>query len=506
MSVEVVCSNDVGPRTLCRLGCYPDAAVIHTVDEPLSPSFASLSPWSDIHSIFEKWSLDDGSPNPTLELASGVPVPPPISAELRWSEDDSGHGSAADLQLVCLPYCDLSDDEFTEVFLSRGGSNCASDIPNPPPPPPLPSYLRHLQQPPSVSGANNASNIPSPPPPPPLPAYLRHLTSVSGATLISELDVESQVHDVEHPFGLYDFESDYEEEENMCIVCYASGHEVYGIISQRDCCGKRVCKECVASIVLAKIEDGIVYMQCPNPGCNAPIARTEILDCLTAQHKERYERMRLEADGDETKKACPNCCHITEHKLPTHYFRKFRIEDVQIHCEKCSHMWCFKCHAPWHTGLSCAKFRRGDTQFLKWTKGRTHAGIANCQKCPFCHVYIQRSTGCDHMTCNRCDTEFCYKCGGRLRCIPGLGDHYTRTSVLGCRYNYKADSPVRRKAIRGGYFGAKLAALTGYPFLLVGGVAVIVVAGAVVLPVYVGYKLYKIRKNTNRLYGRRRRH
>lgn len=89
--------------------------------------------------------------------------------------------------------------------------------------------------------------------------------------------------------------------------------------------------------------------------------------------------------------------------------------------------------------------------------------------------------------------------------IPGLGDHYTKTSILGCKFNYEAQNPVKRKAVRGGYFGAKMAMLTGYPVLFVAGAAVVVTVGAVVLPVYGGYRLYKFHKNARKR-RRRRRH
>mmetsp|Transcript_40334 Transcript_40334/g.61543 ORF Transcript_40334/g.61543 Transcript_40334/m.61543 type:complete len:86 (-) Transcript_40334:405-662(-) len=34
----------------------------------------------------------------------------------------------------------------------------------------------------------------------------------------------------------------------------------------------------------------------------------------------------------------------------------------------------------------------------------------NCKQCPQCQFWVQRSEGCNHMTC-RCKFEFCYKCG-----------------------------------------------------------------------------------------------
>eukprot|EP00930_Biecheleria_cincta_P040907 TRINITY_DN28007_c0_g1_i1.p1 TRINITY_DN28007_c0_g1~~TRINITY_DN28007_c0_g1_i1.p1 ORF type:complete len:728 (+),score=117.89 TRINITY_DN28007_c0_g1_i1:114-2297(+) len=36
------------------------------------------------------------------------------------------------------------------------------------------------------------------------------------------------------------------------------------------------------------------------------------------------------------------------------------------------------------------------------------------QRCPSCHVRVQRSAGCNHMTCTQCRTHFCYRCGKQL--------------------------------------------------------------------------------------------
>ena len=124
---------------------------------------------------------------------------------------------------------------------------------------------------------------------------------------------------------------------------------------------------------------------------------------------------------DGNKKTCPRCCLITEYKLP----RKLRLKenDVKVKCTSCDLEWCFKCHAPWHEGLSCKAFRTGDKQFHKWTEGRNQT-IPNCQKCPLCRVFIEPSTGCNHMTCRRCGTEFCYLCGEMFVPIIGQQLHF----------------------------------------------------------------------------------
>ena len=428
-------------------------------------------------------SDSDIPPPPAVPPAPPLPAHWPVQNGKKYRnavtrDDDSGHGSLFE----GLPGCDLSDKEFSDEFSSSESSTRRS------------------------SASSTDPSIPPPPPVPPLPSYLQSFVLPDPQVIAVGNEPDF---DPENPYGLFDFDDDlsfYEDVE--CIVCYDSSGSTYGFSARRKCCKRPVCRACMVNIVHVKIGEGIIHMACPNPECDAPMARKEIMECLGDNHelKERYERMKLEVEGDGSKKTCPNCSFITEHSLPSRMKRRVHESDLKITCVKCSHEWCYDCQAPWHTGITCKRYRKGNKEFQKWTKSRSGAGVANCQKCPLCRVYIQRSTGCDNMTCNRCDTHFCYKCGGRFLEIPGLGDHHTRTSVLGCQYNYKANEPVKRKALRGGYFGAKLAMLTGYPVLFVAGAVVVVAVGAVALPIYGGYKLYKYRKNAKKVQRRRRRH
>ena len=435
-----------------------------------------------------------------------VPPAPPLPANLKFrpmyadmrskasldSDNDSGRGGSSLFVTEDLPGLSLSDDEFGDEFSStassdsrRGSASTMGSIPLAPPPPPLPKGISLSPPlPHSPFPQRNRTSMT-------LPRRLRPAYSLESVDSFVWEDDDSMHHIPDIDFNHVD----------TCIVCYDT---VYGRSSERTCCKKSVCSSCISTIIHTNIEEGLIFIQCPNPECQrGAITREEVLKHTHGRTRELYERMRLEAENDETKRACPNCSHITEHTLPPRR-RKFREEDVKISCVKCSHDWCFRCHAPWHEALTCKQFQKGDRQFFKWTKEHSNAGIANCQKCPLCRVYIQRSTGCDHMTCNRCDTEFCYKCGDRFLEFPGLGDHYTKTSVLGCKYNYSKDNPTKRVAIRGGYLGAKVAMLAGYPVLFVAGAAVVLVVGAVALPIYGGYKYYKYKKNTRKYRPRRR--
>lgn len=145
----------------------------------------------------------------------------------------------------------------------------------------------------------------------------------------------------------------------------------------------------------------------------------------------------------------------------------------KIHCQ-CGTDWCFECYSPWHSGLSCAKFqndvvRNGDKALRYWAKSKKKGNCKNAKKCPKCNFYIERITGCNHMTCNRCKTDFCYLCGGKHYSLGWLGNHYSQYSFLGCKYNLHPRRPSLRIAIRTGVVvGGTLVAPIALSGLIIG--------------------------------------
>ena len=452
-------------------------------------------------------------PSPPL-VPPAPPLPPGgLSVRKVWRKSqDSGCGSFGDDSYFDdLPGCNVSDDEFNENFaVSRPSSRGSSSPPSEEEPPVFTFVCGGVW-------ATYVRGIPVPPSPPPVQFHLPRFVDQRRQSNDSEvvprvrrdlfrrsvsLDSDISYDRVVYYYSLAERgTSDVQTEAGTCIVCY----DETLAFTKRLCCQQIVCQSCLGRIIHTRLNDGLIEFPCPNPECSDPIGRTEVLGHLNQEDKVRFERLRVNAESDKSRKTCPHCSHITEHHLPVRKVRRLREEEVKVQCENCRIEWCFKCHAPWHQGLTCKEFMKGNRQFQKWTKDRPN-GVANCQKCPTCRVFIQRSTGCDHMTCNRCKTHFCYKCGGRFIDIPGFGDHYERMSVFGCKYSYLPDEPAKRRAVRGGYFGAKMAMLTGYPVLFVAGVALVIVVGAVTLPIYGGYRLYKFKKNTNRIRRQRRRH
>ena len=275
-----------------------------------------------------------------------------------------------------------------------------------------------------------------------------------------------------------------------CIVCFDQS----AVGASRQCCSKHVCTACLTEIIRLKVTEGIVKIDCPNPECDRILTDNEIVTLIKrdVDLKNKYDRFRLDYTKDGNKKTCPRCCLITEYKLP----KKWRLKehDVKVKCTSCDLDWCFKCHAPWHEGLSCKAFQTGEKEFEGYTKERQSDHMTpNCQRCPMCRVFIERTTGCPHMTCNRCGTGFCYFCGDPF--IPLLSEifHESAYSFLGCNYNFKGGT-LKRLAARGTYGTAIIAFLTGYPILFAGGVALIAVCTLIGLPFYIAYKVYRIHR------------
>ncbi|KAI6250634.1 E3 ubiquitin-protein ligase itt1 [Erysiphe necator] len=82
-------------------------------------------------------------------------------------------------------------------------------------------------------------------------------------------------------------------------------------------------------------------------------------------------------------------------------------------CEECLFAFCNRCFQTWHGELNiCAPRVPGDLSeedkaSLDYIKYHTTA-------CPTCGIPSQKSHGCNHMICFRCNTHFCYLCSNWL--------------------------------------------------------------------------------------------
>ena len=58
----------------------------------------------------------------------------------------------------------------------------------------------------------------------------------------------------------------------------------------------------------------------------------------------------------------------------------------------------------------------GAAEFERWKRDHTKA-------CPSCGVAIEKSMGCNHMTCSKCKGHFCWICGEGFESQTSTHDH-----------------------------------------------------------------------------------
>ena len=73
-------------------------------------------------------------------------------------------------------------------------------------------------------------------------------------------------------------------------------------------------------------------------------------------------------------------------------------------CRSCHKQTCRHCRTQAHPGKLCGKDQ-------ETAKVQTMGKKAGWKACPGCGHLISRDTGCLHMTCTQCGTNFCYRCG-----------------------------------------------------------------------------------------------
>lgn len=298
--------------------------------------------------------------------------------------------------------------------------------------------------------------------------------------------------DLVDPFGdmshrLYAEQAGAETTVQSCRVCLEDK-----TIASLPCCRKAVCDECLKLYVSSQVRVAKALISCPIPECSGSLDEGLVVSHLAAEDVAKYRYFLELSQLDSSTKPCPQCSQFTSLKNQNQNRSEHKYK---IQCSNCQFVWCFKCHAPWHNGLKCRDYRKGDKLLRTWASVIEH-GQRNAQKCPECKIHIQRTEGCDHMTCTQCNTNFCYRCGERYRHLRFFGDHTSNLSVFGCKYRYLPDKPHLRRFIRGSVCATKVLIAPVVILLVVVLGALALVIGLVVFPVYYVCKRRKKQQRT----------
>ncbi|TVU09538.1 hypothetical protein EJB05_43021 [Eragrostis curvula] len=214
-----------------------------------------------------------------------------------------------------------------------------------------------------------------------------------------------------------------------CTICMESLHvrELFPIAG----CTHTFCVGCVGQYIAAKVEENVVSIGCPDPGCkDGTLHPEECRDVIPFQVFQRWGAALCDSALGALKFYCPfkDCSALL---VDDHTQGEAAI--MQAKCPHCSRMFCAQCKVAWHEGVACAEFQRlgNDERGKDDLLLRKVAKNSKWQRCPKCKMYVERVDGCVYIVC-RCHFRFCYLCGSPMT----KGDHHCSRYSLLDSYDY----------------------------------------------------------------------
>ncbi|KAM3073456.1 hypothetical protein ACMFMG_004646 [Clarireedia jacksonii] len=83
-------------------------------------------------------------------------------------------------------------------------------------------------------------------------------------------------------------------------------------------------------------------------------------------------------------------------------------------CEDCNYAFCSRCLQGWHGEFQICTPKREDTELTEEEKASVEYMKLHTTPCPTCAAPSQKTHGCNHMICFKCQSHFCYLCSAWL--------------------------------------------------------------------------------------------
>ncbi|KAH8682776.1 RWD domain-containing protein [Tricladium varicosporioides] len=225
-------------------------------------------------------------------------------------------------------------------------------------------------------------------------------------------------------------------------------------------CGHVFCVQCLQDFYNNAIKEGdLVSVKCLDPGCakereNAragaskkarkpkTLSPSELLQ-IPIEHDlvTRYVKLKHKADLESDKntiycprKWCQGAAISKKHRKPV----GLEIDDQSDNesenegtdsdgkkdytagkdrlsiCEDCSFAFCNRCYQGWHGEITICMPKRDTGELTAEEKASMEYMKLHTSPCPTCAAPAQKTHGCNHMICFKCQNHFCYLCSAWL--------------------------------------------------------------------------------------------
>ncbi|KAF7339852.1 KH domain protein [Mycena venus] len=294
--------------------------------------------------------------------------------------------------------------------------------------------------------------------PPPLVfqlhGLLRDMWRAGDGTWLSPLALSSS--DIRTPPRIASLFSSYDDSARSelfsrasysCAVCLTS---VKGTKCLQLACSHVFCRSCLYDYWAFSIAEGSVEkLGCPDPECvkvGRESAEEEIARVVSEQEVRRWRwlKEKIMFEKDPSLVHCPMVFCQNPVPKPKESQTDEGGDRLRI-CPACSFSFCGFCKRTWHGAVQDCPISQAESVVLEYLAFEENSKerqlmelrfgkiilrklVAKYQEeqlnkkwlaestmaCPGCALSIEKSLGCNHMTCSRCRMHFCYRCGVKL--------------------------------------------------------------------------------------------
>jgi len=221
------------------------------------------------------------------------------------------------------------------------------------------------------------------------------------------------------------------EKNNICPICSENFISLNENTLKK--CGHSFCNSCWYDFLSIKIkENKLISIKCLDYKCQEKLSDEFIINLLNNDYEliRKYKRFKSELEilNDPNKKLCPfpECDSYLELK---------DIKNKEVTCLN-NHTFCFLCLQKPHGKLPCNE--NLDTSIKEFAKKNF------VKKCPKCSIITEKTSGCNHIICSKCNYEWCWLCNKRYR----IG-HYEKGKCKGYQYFEPQDEYEIKLAFEG---------------------------------------------------------
>lgn len=209
--------------------------------------------------------------------------------------------------------------------------------------------------------------------------------------------------------------------EECCPVCWTTAENPLKVN-----CGHVYCRDCFDNFCQSTVGNGEPGICClaDEGACNALFSLQELQDCLSSL---TFEELLASAVISHVKSRPDEFRWCPTPDCQTIYRPTLQGTPKVFSCRGCSKTICTSCNID-HRGKTCAEHKyitsgaAADADRM-FDKAKKKLGIKDC---PRCKTSIQKSDGCNHMTCSACKAHICWVCLEAFNDSKPCYDHMNR--------------------------------------------------------------------------------